>query len=90
MGECRWMSLGQGNYAVDILKRFGMMDCNAMITPMASNLKILSDASSESVVLPPFTHLGGNMEKIFKPLGVSFGKSEVCSGYHEEVWDDRP
>ena len=39
--------LGQRNYAVEILKRFGMMDCKAMDTPMASNLKLLSDASSE-------------------------------------------
>ena len=43
------ISLGQGKYAVDILKRFGMMDCKAMTTPMASNLKLLSDASSEAV-----------------------------------------
>ena len=41
--------LGQGKYAVEILKRFGMMECKAMTTPMASNLKILSDASSYSV-----------------------------------------
>ena len=41
--------LGQGKYAVEILKRFGMKDCKAMTTPMASNLKLLSDASSESV-----------------------------------------
>ena len=41
--------LGQGKYAVEILKRFGMMDWKAMATPMASNLKLLSDASSESV-----------------------------------------
>ena len=26
-----------------------MMDCKAMATPMASNLKLLSDASSETV-----------------------------------------
>ena len=41
--------LGQGKYAVEILKRFGMMECNTMATPMASNLKLLSDASSEMV-----------------------------------------
>ena len=41
--------LGQGKYAVEILKRFGMMDCKAMATPMVSNLKLLSDASSETV-----------------------------------------
>ena len=43
------ISLGKGKYAVEILKRFGMMDCKAMNTPMASNLNLLSDASSESV-----------------------------------------
>ena len=43
------ISLGQGKYAIEILKRFGMMECKAMTTPMASNLKLLSDASSESV-----------------------------------------
>ena len=41
--------LGKGKYAVEILKIFGMMDCKALTTPMASNLKLLSDASSESV-----------------------------------------
>ena len=41
--------LGQRKYAVEILKRFGMMDCKAMATPMAANLKLLSDDSSESV-----------------------------------------
>ena len=41
--------LGQGKYAVEILKRFWMMDCKALTTPMASNLKLWSDASSESI-----------------------------------------
>ena len=41
------ISLRQGKYALDILKRFKMMDYKAMMTPMASNLKLLSDASSE-------------------------------------------
>ena len=43
------ISLKQGKYAVDILKSFGMMDCKAMTTPMASNLKLLSVDSSDSV-----------------------------------------
>ena len=43
------ISLGQGKYAVDILKRFGMIDCKALTTPMASKLKLLGDASSEIV-----------------------------------------
>ena len=41
------ISLGQGKYAVEIMKRFGMMDCKT--TPMESNLKLPSDASSESI-----------------------------------------
>ena len=41
--------LGQGKYAVEILKRFRMLDCKVMATPMASNLKLLCDDSSESV-----------------------------------------
>ena len=34
------ISLGQRKYAVEILKRFRMMDCKAMTTPIASNLKL--------------------------------------------------
>ena len=52
MGVCQnadGISLGQGKYAVEILKRFRMMDCKAMTTPMASNLKLRSDASLEAV-----------------------------------------
>ena len=41
--------LGQGKYAIEILKRFGMMDYKAIATPMASNLKLLCDASLESI-----------------------------------------
>ena len=43
------ISLGQGKHVVEILKRFRMMDNKAMNTPMELNLKLLSDASSESV-----------------------------------------
>ena len=41
------MEVWKGKYAVEILNRFRMMDC--MTTLMASNLKLLSDASSETV-----------------------------------------
>ena len=43
------ISLDQGKYVVEILKRIRMMDYKAMTTHMASNLKLLSDASSEMV-----------------------------------------
>ena len=41
--------LSQGKYAVEILKRFGMMDCESMSTPMTMNLKLLGDTTSETV-----------------------------------------
>ena len=41
--------LGQGKYVVEILKRFEILDCKEIATPMASKLNILSDASSDSV-----------------------------------------
>ena len=43
------ISVGKGKYAIEILKRFEMMDNKAMTTPMALKLKLLSVASSESV-----------------------------------------
>ena len=43
------ISLRQEKYVVHILKTFRMMDCNTMTTPMALNLKLLSDASSQMV-----------------------------------------
>ena len=34
---------------IEILKRFRMMDCKALSTSMASNLKLLCDTTSETV-----------------------------------------
>jgi hypothetical protein len=43
--------LAQGKYTVDVLKRFGMMDCKSLSTLMITNLKKLhySDTSSDLV-----------------------------------------
>ena len=40
--------LNQGKYAVDILKRFGMLDCKEMNNSMMKNLKLLNDDSRKS------------------------------------------
>lgn len=45
--------LSQGKYAVDILKRFGMMNCRSMATPMVANLKKLHDSDSRSNLVDP-------------------------------------
>ena len=51
--------LGQRKYAVEILKRFRMMDC--MTTLMALNLKLLSDASSETVDATMYHQMIGSL-----------------------------
>ena len=51
--------LGQGKYAVEILKRFRMMDC--MASPMELNLKLLSDASSETVDTTMYRQMIGSL-----------------------------
>jgi hypothetical protein len=39
----REIFLAQGKYSVDVLKRFGMMDCKSMSTTMVNNLSKLHD-----------------------------------------------
>ena len=39
-----------------------MMDCKALTTPMASNLKLLSDASSESVDAMMYRQMIGSLK----------------------------
>ena len=53
--------LGQGKYAVDILKRFRMMDYKAITKPMASNLELLSDASLNTVDATVYHQMIGSL-----------------------------
>ena len=55
------ISLKQGKYAVDILKRIRMMECKAMTTPMESKLKLLSDASSKLVDASMYHQMIGSL-----------------------------
>ena len=57
--RCGRISLGKGKYAVEILKRFRMMDC--ITTPMESNMKLLSDASSETVDATMYRQMIGSL-----------------------------
>lgn len=45
--------LSQGRYTIDILRRFVMMDCNSMTTPMTMNLKKLSGVVVDSDLVDP-------------------------------------
>jgi hypothetical protein len=41
--------LNQGKYAVEILKKFDMLECKSMNTPMETKLKLLVDTSLELI-----------------------------------------
>ena len=41
--------LNQGKYTVEILKRFDMLECKLMNTPMEAKLKLLVDTSLELI-----------------------------------------
>jgi hypothetical protein len=49
--------LCQRKYIVEILKKFGMMDCKAMMT----NLNLLSDTSSETMDATMYKQLVGSL-----------------------------
>ena len=51
--------LNKGKYAVEILKRFDMLDFKSMATPMDTNLKLLSDETSELVGMTHYRHIIG-------------------------------
>jgi hypothetical protein len=53
--------LNQGKYAVEIMKRFGMLDCKAMATPMVSNMNLLQDATSETVDVTLYRQTVGSL-----------------------------
>ena len=53
--------LNQGKYAVEILKRFDMLDCKVMATPMDTNLKLLSNETSELVDMTHYRQIIGSV-----------------------------
>jgi hypothetical protein len=53
--------LNQGKYAVEILKKFNMLECKSMNTPMETNLKLLVDTSSELVDATLYRHIIGSL-----------------------------
>jgi hypothetical protein len=48
----RWF-YHNGKYTIDVLRRFGMIDCKSMTTPMISNLKKLQDQVTDSDLEDP-------------------------------------
>jgi hypothetical protein len=53
--------LNQGKYAVEILKRFDMLECKSMNTPMETKLKLLVDTSSELIDATLYREIIGSL-----------------------------
>jgi hypothetical protein len=53
--------LNQGKYTIEILKRFGMLDCKSMPTPMVSNLKLLQDTTLETMDVTLYRQMVGSL-----------------------------
>jgi hypothetical protein len=51
----------QGKYIVEILKKFGMMDCKSMTTPMMINLNLLSEKYAYLVDPTMYRQLTGSL-----------------------------
>ena len=60
---------------MDVLKRFGMMDCKSMSTPMVTNLKKLHDSDTGSDLVDPTMYrklIGSLMYMIHTRLDICY------------------
>jgi hypothetical protein len=53
--------LGQGKYAINILHKFGMMDCKSMDTPMNTDIRKVKDPDSDPVDPSLYRQLIGSL-----------------------------
>jgi hypothetical protein len=64
--------LNQGKYAVEILKRFDMLECKSMNTPMETKLKLLVDTSSEVIDATLYKQIIGSL------MYLTTTKPDIC------------
>ena len=57
--------IGQGKYAVDILRRFGMEDCRPISTPLVTNCRRIDASSLEEVDPTMYRRLIGSLMYLF-------------------------
>jgi hypothetical protein len=64
--------LNQGNYTVEIRKRFDMLECKSMNTPLETKLKLLVDTSSELVDATMYRQIIGSLMYLMNT------RSDIC------------
>jgi hypothetical protein len=89
--------LNQGKYAIEILKRFDMLECKSMNTPMETNLKLLVDSSSELIDATLYRHIIGSLMHltntrldICEHLESVYGRTQTCSPSCCKTCDEVP
>jgi hypothetical protein len=65
--------LDQGKYAVEILKRFDMLECKSMNTPMETKLKLLIETSSELIDSKLYRQIIGSL------MYLTNTRPDICS-----------
>jgi len=83
------LKLSQGKYAGQVLKKFGMAECNAIATPFEVGLQLAQ--SEKSVKSLPYREAVGSLMYLMvgtRPdLAFAVGKlSRFVSGYGKEHW----
>ena len=64
--------LNQGKYAIEILKRFGMVYCKEINTLIVINLNLLNDDSLEIVDVTIYRHIIGSL------MYLTNTRSDIC------------
>jgi hypothetical protein len=64
--------LNQGKYTVEILKRFDMLECKSMNTPMEAKLKLLVDTSSDLIDATLYRQIIGS------PMYLTNTRPDIC------------
>jgi hypothetical protein len=75
--------LNQGKYAVEILKRFDMLECKSMSTPMETMLKLLVGASSELVGATLYRQIIGSV------MYLTNTRPDICFSLSEYLVDPK-
>ena len=57
---------------MDILRRFDMLDCKFMATPMNTNMNLLSDETSELVDMTQYRQIIGSL------MYLTYTRPDIC------------
>jgi hypothetical protein len=78
--------IGQGKYVVNILQKFGMMDCKSMTNPMVTYLRKLRDFDSDPVDSSLYWQLIGSLMYLVNTRPDIYGLRYVSNSDIKMLW----